>query len=155
LIEVTGTQNTTIDAMAMLLGSEAEAEQVKAELARRTFSSLAEQYSQHESKANGGELKGLKRGDMGSAVFDQVAFNLTVNEVSEPVGDSLVRTTGGYWLLKVADRGSRELGEEVRQELIDKRFNDWLEDWSEQSTIEISLDSEKKAWAKNQVLAAL
>jgi parvulin-like peptidyl-prolyl isomerase len=152
LIEVTGAQNTTIDALVMLLGSEAEAEQVKAELASRDFSSLAEQYSQHESKTNGGKLNGLKRGDMGSAVFDQVAFNLTVNEVSEPVKDRLVRTTGGHWLLKVIDRGNRELEEEVREQLINKHLNDWLEEQSEQSTIETHLDAEKQQWAMNRVL---
>ena len=156
LIEVTGTQNTTIDALAMLLGSQAEAERVKAELAAGgNFSTLAESYSQHESKTKGGKLDGLERGDMGSSAFDRVAFNLTVNEVSEPVRDELIRTTGGYWLIKVVDSGNHELGEEVRQKLTNKRFNDWLEEQSEESTIETHLDAEKKEWAMNQVLAAI
>jgi len=155
LIEITGAQNATIDALVMLLGSEEEAEQVKAELVNRNFSSLAEEYSQHESKTNGGKLDGLKRGDMGSQAFDRVAFNISVNEVSEPVKDESVQTLGGYWLVKVLDRGNHELGEEVRQTLINKRFNDWLEEQSEKSTIETYLDAEKKEWAMNQVLAAI
>jgi len=154
LIEVTGTQNATIDALVMLLGSQAEAERVKTELATGgNFSTLAENHSQHESKTNGGKLDGLKRGDMGSIAFDKVAFNLTVNEVSEPVKDESVQTLGGYWLVKVLDRGNHELGEEVRQKLINKRFNDWLEEWSGQSTIETLLDADKKEWAVNKVLA--
>jgi len=92
---------------------------------------------------------------MGSTAFDQVAFNTALNEVSEPVRDESVRTTGGYWLVRVVDRGNHELGEEVRQKLIDKRFNDWLEERSEQSTIETFLDAAKKEWAMNQVLAGI
>jgi parvulin-like peptidyl-prolyl isomerase len=153
LIEVTDKQDDEIDARVMLLGSEAEAEQVRAELVSRNFSSLAEQYSQHESKDEGGELGWLRQGDMGSTAFDKVAFNLTVNEVSEPVKDESVRTTGGYWLIKVVDRGDHVLGEDVRQQLIDKRFSDWLEEQSEKSTIETYLDADKKQWAINQVLA--
>ena len=156
LIEVTGTQNATIDALVMLLGSQSEAERVKAELAAGgTFSTLAESYSQHESKTNGGKLDGLRQGDMGSIAFDEVAFNLTVNEVSEPVKDELVQTFGGYWLVRVVDRGNRDLEDAVREELINTYFNDWLEDWSEQSAIEILLDAEKKQWAVSQILAAI
>ena len=156
LIEVTGTQNATIDALVMLLGSQSEAEGVKAELAAGgNFGILAESYSQHESKTNGGKLDGLRRGDMGSIAFDEVAFNLTVNEVSEPVKDELVQTFGGYWLVRVVDRGNHELEDAVREELINTYFNDWLEEWSEQSTIEILLDAEKKAWAVSQILAAI
>ena len=156
LIEVTGTQNATIDALVMLLGSQSEAERVKAELAAGgSFSTLAESYSQHESRNNGGKLDGLRRGDMGSIAFDEVAFNLTVNEVSEPVKDELVQTFGGYWLVRVVDRGNRELEDAVREELINTYFNDWLEDWSEQSAIEILLDAEKKQWAVSQILAAI
>lgn len=152
LIEVTDKQDDEIKARAMLLGSEAEAEHVKAELVSRNFSSLAEEYSQHESKSEGGELGRLKRGDMGSEAFDKVAFNTTLNEVSEPVKDESVRTTGGYWLVKVVDRGDRELGETVKEELINNRYNDWLEKWAEESTIETHLDVDKKEWAINKVL---
>jgi len=153
LIEVTDKQDGNINALVMLLGSEAEAEQVKAELAAGgNFSALAGNYSQHQSKTNGGKLSGLKRGDMGSNAFDAVAFNLTVNTVSEPVKDTSVKTTGGYWLVRVIDRDDRELEEAVRNDLIDKRFNDTLEAWKKHSTIENLLDAAKRAWAVNQVL---
>ena len=152
LIEVTDKQDDEIKVRAMLLGSEAEAEQVKAELVSVNFSSLAKEYSQDKSKDEGGELGSLKPGGMGSEAFDQVAFNLTVNEVSEPVKDGSVQTTGGYWLVKVVDRGDHELEEKVKEELIDKHFNDWFEELKEDSTIENRLDEEKKAWAVNKVL---
>jgi len=152
LIEITGKQDGEVEARAMLLGSETEAEHVKAELVSRNFSSLAKEYSQHESKDEGGELGLLKQGDMGSEAFDQVAFNIPVNEVSEPVKDESVQTTGGYWLVKVVDRGERQLETEVREGLRDKHLNDWFEEWKEDSTIENMLDEEKKSWAVDRVL---
>jgi len=152
LIEVTGAQNETIDAQVMLLGSEAEAERVKDELtAGGNFSALAGNYSQHQSKTKGGKLDGLERGDMGSSAFDKVAFNITLNQVSEPVKDESVQTTGGYWIVKVVDRGDRQIDEQTRQALENKRYNDWLEAWKEDSTIENLLDEDKNAWAIDEV----
>ena len=154
LIEVTGAQNTTIDALVMLLGSQSEAERVRAELAAGgDFNALAQNHSQHASRSNGGKLNGLKPGDMGSTAFDQVAFELTTNELSDPVKDEWARTVGGYWLLKVVDRGDHELEDEVKEQLITKHFNDWLEERSEQSTIETHLDAQKQKWAMNRALA--
>lgn len=153
LIEVTDKQDDKIKARAMLLSSEAEAEWVKAQLAAGgNFSALAGNYSQHASNTTGGELGLLKRGDMDSSAFDAVAFNITVNKVSEPVKDESVQTTGGYWLVKVIDRGERELEEEVKENLIDKRFNDWFEAWKANSTIENRLNASKISWAINKVL---
>ncbi len=152
LIEVTEQRDNEIKARAILLGSKAEAERVKAQLVSGNFSSLAREYSQHESKDEGGELGWLKQGSMNSTAFDQVAFNITLNEVSEPVKDESVQTTGGYWLVKVVDRGEHELDEETRGELINKRLSDWLEEWKKNSTIENMLTSEKKSWAVSKVL---
>jgi len=153
LIEVTSSQNETINAQVMLLTSEAEAERVKAELAAGgNFSTLAGNYSQHVSKINGGKLDGLKRGDMGSTAFDQVAFNMTLNQVSEPVKDESVQTTGGYWIVKVVDKGDHELEENVKEGLRDKHLNDWFEELQEDSTIENHLDTDKISWALDKVL---
>jgi parvulin-like peptidyl-prolyl isomerase len=154
LIEVTDKQDDAINASAMLLGSEAEAERVKAQLAAGgNFSALAGNYSQHESKTKGGKLDGLKPGDMGSTAFDAVAFNITLNTVSEPVKDTSVQTTGGYWLVNVVDRGDHQLEDTVKQQLIDKLFTDWGKEWSDKSTINTYLDADKISWAINQVLA--
>jgi parvulin-like peptidyl-prolyl isomerase len=152
LIEVTDKEDDKIKARAMLLGSEVEAKWVKDELVSENFSSLAKEYSQHESKDEGGELDWLEQGDMGSEAFDQVAFNIIANEVSEPVKDESVQTTGGYWLVNVVDRGEHQLEEGVKEELGDKHFNDWFEEWEENSTIENLLDEEKKSWAIDKVL---
>lgn len=153
LIQVTDKQDSTINALAMLLGSRAEAVRIKTELAAGgNFSTLAGNYSQHESKTKGGKLDGLKRGDIGSTAFDTVAFNLTVNTVSNPVLDLSAQTIGGYWLVMPVDRGERELDETVRENLINKRFMDWLGEWSGKSTINTYLEADKISWAINQVL---
>jgi foldase protein PrsA len=152
LIEVTGAQNETIDAQVMLLGSEAEAERVRTELAAGgNFSALAGNYSQHASKTNGGKIDGLERGAMGSTAFDQVAFNITLNQVSEPVKDESVQTTGGYWIVKIIDRGDRQIDDQTRQELQSKRYNDWLEAWKKSNTIDNLLDDARNRWAIDEV----
>jgi len=152
LIEVIDEEDDEIKARAMLLGSKAQVEQVKATLASENFSALAKEYSQHESKFEGGELGWLKQGDMGSEAFDEVAFNLTANELSEPVKDESVQTTGGYWIVKVIDRGEHKLEREVREGLTDKHLSELLEERMENSTIENLLDEEKQSWAVEQVL---
>jgi len=153
LIEVTNAQNETIDAQVMLLPSEARAQQIRGELAAGgNFSALAGEYSQHESKTKGGKLEGLEQGDMGSIAFDQVAFNITLNQVSEPVKDKSVQTTDGYWIVKVVDKGDHELEETVKEELRDKHLNDWFEELQEDSTIENHLDTDKISWALDRVL---
>jgi parvulin-like peptidyl-prolyl isomerase len=156
LIEVTDKQVGNITARAILLGSEAEAEQVKAQLAAGgNFNALAGNYSQDKSKNAGGELGLLKPGAMNSAAFDAVAFNLTLNKVSDPVKDTSVQTTGGYWLVKVMDRGDHELSDSAKQQLIDNHYNDWLGNLANKSTINTYLDSDKMSYAINQVLATI
>jgi len=153
LIEVTYRQDDQVNALAMLLGSKAEAERIRAELAAGgNFSALAGNYSQHISKSAGGRLDGLERGIIGSTVFDQVAFNLTLNTLSEPVKDTSIATTGGYWLVMPVDRGERQLDETVRGDLIDKRFNDRRAEWTAESTIKTYLEANKITWAVNQIL---
>ena len=151
LIEVIDEKDDEIKARAMLLGSKAQAEQIKARLASGNFSSLAREYSQHESKFEGGELGWLKQGDTGSEAFDEVAFNITANEVSEPVKDEMAQTTGGYWIVEVIDRGEHQLEKEVRPALTDKHLNEWFEEREADSTIENLLDEEKKSWAVDKV----
>ena len=142
-----------VKARAMLLGNKVEAEQIRAELVGGNFTSLAKQHSQHESKTVGGELGWLKKGDVGSEAFDEVAFNLTPNEVSEPVKDESVQTVAGYWILEVIDRDdARELEGEAREALTEKDLIASFERWKEESIIENRLDLDKQNWAISEVL---
>jgi len=153
LIKVTDkNEEGDIYAHAMLLGSEEEAGEVKAELAvGGNFTQLAEEYSQDVSKVDGGDLGWLKEGDMGSEIFDRVAFTLELNEVSEPVRDER-QTQGAYWIIEILDKGLHELSDEVRQGLEMQDLDDWLLGQREISTIDSYLDAGKIFWAIQQVM---
>jgi parvulin-like peptidyl-prolyl isomerase len=144
-----------INVSAMLLGSEQEAVEIKIELdAEGNFSELAKNYSQHSSKYKGGELGWLKANETNdfSDAFNEVAFELSVDEVSEPVKDETVNTEGGCLVIKVLDKQQRELDDAVREMLKNKRFSEWLEQQRENSTIENKLDATRMAWAVAEVI---
>ena len=146
-----------INVSAMLLGSEQEAVEIKTELdAEGNFSELAKNYSQHSSKYKGGELGWLKEEEKEindfSDEFDEVAFQLPVDEVSEPVKDETINTEGGYWVVKVLDKQQRELDDDVREVLKNKLYFEWLEQQRENSTIENKLDATRMAWAVAKVI---
>jgi parvulin-like peptidyl-prolyl isomerase len=156
LIKVTGKQGDSINASVMLLDSEVEAEQIKAQLAAGgNFSTLAGNYSQYASNTTGGELVGLTPGSIGSMAFDLIAFTTTLDTVSEPVRDTSVHTTGGYWLVNVVDRGDHQLSDSVKQQLTNNDYNVWLRNLSNEGTINTYLDTDQKSYALNQVLAGL
>ncbi|PIP06427.1 MAG: hypothetical protein COX52_07300 [Syntrophobacterales bacterium CG23_combo_of_CG06-09_8_20_14_all_48_27] len=153
LIKVTDNdEQKGIYAHAMLLSSEEEAKEIKAELDNGAdFAQLAEKYSQHESKDKGGDLGWLKKGEKGSETFDATAFTLELNKVSPPVKDKL-ETQGGYWVVKILDKGERELNDTAKQGLKNKDFRDWFSVQSTTSTINSYLDGEKISWAIQKVL---
>jgi len=144
-----------INVRAMLLGSGQEALEIKGELdAGTNFSELAKSYSQHSSKYKGGELGWLKPNETNdfSDAFNEVAFQLSTGQVSEPVKDETVQTKGGYWIVKVLDKEQRELDNDVREALKNKRFSEWLDQQRENSTIENKLDATRMAWAVAEVI---
>ncbi len=154
LIEVTDTgEEKGIQARAMLLGSEQEALEIKSKIDKdEDFAALAKEYSQHGSKDDGGELGWLKQGDMNSEAFDEIAFNLPLNSVSEPIKDESVQTKGGCWIAKVLQKGEHKLSEEVKERFTSNNFTQWLQEQRENSTITNYLDEEKRAWAVDRVL---
>lgn len=144
-----------INVSAMLLGSEQEAVEIKAELnAEGNFSELAKNYSQHSSKYKSGELGWFKANETNdfSDAFNEVAFQLPVDEVSAPVKDETVNTEGGCWVVKVLDKQQRELDDDAREVLKNKLYFEWLEQQRENSTIENKLDATRMAWAVAKVI---
>lgn len=152
LIEVTEKDTEKgIKARAILLGSRQEADEVKAQLTSDNFAELADQYSQYQGEEAGGELGWLKQGDMNSDAFDEIAFDLDLNIISEPVKDGTVQTKDGYWIVKVLEKGDHELGENAREGLTMKSSDAWFKEQQENSTIENYLDEEKRNWAVDKV----
>lgn len=153
LIEVTEKDTEKgIKTRAILLGSRQEADEVKAQLTSDNFAELADQYSQYQGEEAGGELGWLKQGDMNSDAFDEIAFDLDLNIISEPVKDGIVQTQDGYWIVKVLEKGDHELSENVREGLTMKSSDAWFKEQQENSTIENYLDEEKRDLAVGKVL---
>jgi len=100
------------------------------------------------SKDNGGDLE-VSQGTM-SSVFDEFAFSADVGVLSQPIRDDTVSTTGGYWLLKVAEIDSnRQIDEDDRTLLKADALNKWVQALMDDPENEVKsyLDDEKKEWA--------
>jgi peptidyl-prolyl cis-trans isomerase SurA len=116
----------------------------KQALAGVSFAKLAREYSQGAGAQDGGDIGWVDRG----ALLDplgNVAFKLSVGEVSEPV-----RTSMGYHLVKLEGRKDsdaeafNQVSQEIRKELYEKalqeRFSTWLKtDLREKHRVEVKL----------------
>jgi len=134
----------------ILLGSEEEAQEVRARLENgEKFADLAQEFSQHDmSKENGGDLGWLTPNMMSSTV-DEFVFN-TELELSQPLRDEIVRTRGGYWLVKVMGiEDNKQIEEDDRELLKAKALNEWVSAlWDDpDNKVDSYLDDEKKGWA--------
>ena len=103
-----------VHVQAILVATEGEAQVVMGNLSEgEDFASLAEQYGD-------GDLDWLPRGIM-SPEFDEVAFSIDIDKVSEPFF-----TNDGYYIVKVLDKEERALDEEVRRQLAASELSSWL-----------------------------
>ncbi|MBF0428943.1 MAG: peptidylprolyl isomerase [Magnetococcales bacterium] len=104
------------------------------------FAELAKQYSQDDTAKEGGDLKWFGPGVM-VGPFEEVAFRLRPNEVSEPV-----RTPFGWHLILVEEKKSlssdsleaqsKELEERVMESKLQARYNQWLRDLRQRAFVE-------------------
>ncbi|MBM3118548.1 MAG: hypothetical protein FJ006_03185 [Chloroflexi bacterium] len=139
----------------ILLGTWDEAAEIKAKLeSGEDFSTLVSQYSQHlVSKEQGGDLGWTRGGEFRNRILAGFAEQLEPGAISKPVTDESVQTKGGYWLIKVEERDTdRQLEDEVRQTLVFKLFQDWVNELEKNSLMENYLTEEEKAWAVARVL---
>jgi len=139
----------------MLLGSEQEANEVRAKLeAGEDFAALAKEFSQHtKSKDNGGDFD-ISKGTMGEAVDDFV-FNSELGVLSQPIRDDKQTTTGGYWLVKVTEIDSnRQISDEDRNLLKNDAFTKWVDGLFNDPNNKITsyMDENKRLFAVSHVL---
>ena len=109
-------------------------------LSGEDFAELAKAHSQGPSGPRGGDLGYFKRGQMVKP-FDEVAFKLAANEVSD-----IVETQFGYHLIKVVDHKLPESPKYdeakdktikmMRNERIQKQVSDYIGKLREKATIE-------------------
>ncbi|OGO23483.1 MAG: hypothetical protein A2144_00195 [Chloroflexi bacterium RBG_16_50_9] len=145
---------------AILLGSEEEAQNVKARLdAGEDFATLAKELSQYpRSRDSGGDLGNVSKGSMSAAVEDYV-FNPEVKTgvLSGPIRDETVTTTSGYWLIEVLERDtSRQMGADDRDQLVAQALNEWVTSlWvdPDNKVDDSYLDAGRKLWATQRVLS--
>jgi parvulin-like peptidyl-prolyl isomerase len=141
----------------ILLGSEIEAQDTRARLeAGEDFTVLAKELSQHEtSRANDGDIGWSTPDDTMSEAFEDFAFDYEIDleTISEPIRDETVKTTGGFWLLKLLEKdANRKIEDDNRNILKTTALNEWVNSVLEnpENKIERYLDEEKKLYAISQ-----
>ncbi|WP_419886961.1 peptidylprolyl isomerase [Neobacillus niacini] len=136
-----------VKASHILVEDEATAKEIKQKLTDGAdFAKLAKEYSTDEgTKENGGELGFFPKGTMVTE-FEDVAFAMQVNEISEPV-----KTDYGYHIIKVEEKKEAKEANfddskaEIKETLIDQKveteYSTWLEEKKKDYDIENSLES--------------
>ncbi len=135
-----------VEARHILVDTREEAEEVIGLLNNgNDFAELAKEYSKDPVSAEqGGNLGFFQRGEM-VPEFEEVAFNLAINQPSDPV-----ETTYGFHIIEVLDRKAsqevtfEEVEEKVKEamteELIMERMNEQANLLREQASIEYKLE---------------
>lgn len=108
-----------VKASHILVEDEAKAKELKAKLDTESFEELAKQNSICPSKERGGDLGFFQKGQM-VPEFEQAAFSMKVDEISEPV-----KTQFGYHIIKVTDveKESTQTFEQARAQLEQELLN--------------------------------
>jgi len=140
---------------AILLGSEEEAQDVRARLeAGEDFTTLAKELSQHvATKETGGDFDWVSLEDVvAGATFAAWAdiFELETGVVSEPIRDDTEVTTGGYWLLRVLGKeDNKQISDDDRNLLKTKALDEWVFSlWYDPGNeVNSYLTGEMKEWA--------
>nr|WP_263326233.1 peptidylprolyl isomerase [Neobacillus sp. Marseille-Q6967] len=136
-----------VKASHILVEDEATAMEIKAKLdAGEDFAELAKEFSTDEgSKENGGELEFFSKGTM-VAEFEDVAFTLPVNQISDPV-----KSEYGYHIIKVEEKkeakeanfedSKQEIKDALFEEKLQTEYPSWLEEKKKDYDIENSFES--------------
>jgi peptidyl-prolyl cis-trans isomerase C len=132
------TQPPTVSAKHILVDSKELCDQIKSEIDKGelTFEEAAVKYSTCPSKEQGGSLGAFGRGMM-VPEFEEAAFELDLNIVSEPV-----KTQFGYHLIKVEEKneGSESAFEDVKSQIV----NQLLQEGQQRKYLDVVRELEKK-----------
>lgn len=123
-----GGDEEQVHASHILVETEEEAYEVLGYLEDQSFQELAATYSQCPSGETGGDLGLFSRGQM-VLPFEEAAFNLDVDEISDPV-----ETDFGWHIIKVHER--KEAVHLSFAEVEDEVYNHYLEETKQRKTNE-------------------
>jgi hypothetical protein len=117
------------------VGSEEEANDVIDQLnAGADIDELAKELSEVSGAAdNGAELGWLTESQVDENLL--VLFDLPLNGISEPIGDSQTETKGGYWVYNILEKDDN-------RELTDNQTNTLVDDFIEKCSTELEKDPE-------------
>jgi parvulin-like peptidyl-prolyl isomerase len=165
LLEVTETNSSTnqVHLKAMLLGSDEQAKDIKAQLdSGADFVTLAKANSlDSRISTNSGDFGFISKGTVGSDTVDDLLFPsdsskaLPLNKFTDPVRDTTQTTSGGYWLIKVTEiQSDSVISTDNRTILINNKVQTWENKvWTDnQSKVQTLLTDEQKAYAIQQAL---
>jgi len=136
-----------VRASHILVEDESTAKEIKQKLKDGAdFAELAKEFSTDtETKDNGGELGFFAKGTM-VAEFEEAAFKLEVNQISDPV-----KSEYGYHIIKVEERKEAKEADfeenktDIKARLLDQKmqteYTTWLEEKKKDYDIENSLES--------------
>ncbi|WP_226678674.1 peptidylprolyl isomerase [Mesobacillus jeotgali] len=136
-------QKEQVKASHILVEDEATAKKVKEELDNgKDFAELAKEYSTDTSNAdNGGDLGYFGKGEMAEE-FENAAFGLEVNAISEPV-----KTEFGFHIIKLIDKKAAKAAkfddqkEEIKELLFDQKIQAEYPNWLEEKKAEYEIKS--------------
>jgi parvulin-like peptidyl-prolyl isomerase len=139
----------------MLLGSEPEANEVRARLkAGEDFTQLAEELSQDDASKQGGGDRTISSGETETSVLKDFAFSAELDMLSQPIYDDTASTKGGYWLIEVTEvDDNRQITDDDRNLLKMDALSKWVESLFDDpaNSVKSYLDNEKKQWAALRV----
>ena len=142
----------------ILLGSREEADVVvRKVIDGENFGELAREFSQDDSREQGGDLGWVSPGTKPGA-FDAYVFDPEMGDVGMvgPFPDDSVTTTGGYWLVQVLDREeNRPMPEEDKEAIANQSYSDWVSQLYEDATDEIDqsfLTEEVTQWMVEKLM---
>ncbi len=137
-----------VHARHILVETEDKAKELVGRLkAGEKFEEIAKAESKDESnKEKGGDLGWFPRGQM-IPEFDEVAFQLPVNQISDPV-----KTSFGYHIIEVLQKDpNRSLDANVLQAKRDQAIVDWLDKARAGESVKMDLSEDQKQWVYEKI----
>ncbi|GAM16488.1 peptidylprolyl isomerase [Mesobacillus selenatarsenatis] len=136
-------QKEQVKASHILVEDEETVKKLKEELDNgKDFAELAKEYSTDSSNAaNGGDLGYFGKGEMAEE-FENAAFGMEVDSISEPV-----KTEFGYHIIKLIDKKAAKAAnfddhkEEIKDLLFDQKIQAQYPNWLEEKKAEYEIKS--------------